>query len=83
VLEALAMGLPAIVSSQCGAAEIIEPEVNGWACRPDHPRALAQLFRQADEALRSGRMGEAARASAERFGLDAMAQKMAELYTSL
>jgi len=82
-LEALAMSLPAIVSSQCGAAEIVEPGVNGWVCRADDPRALAQLLAQADEAVRSGRMGEAARASAERLGLDAMAQKMAGLYTSL
>ena len=82
-LEAQAMGLPAIVSSRCGAAEIIEPGVNGWVCRPDDPRGLARLLAEADDALRSARMGEAARASAERFGLDAMARKMAALYTSL
>src|SRR5881227_3172892 len=37
VLEALAMALPAIVSTQCGAAEIIEPGVNGWLCQADDP----------------------------------------------
>jgi UDP-glucose:(heptosyl)LPS alpha-1,3-glucosyltransferase len=83
VLEALAMGLPAIVSTRCGAAEIIEPGMNGWVCRPDDPQGLAGLLKGADEALRSARLGEAVRASAERFGLDAMAHKMAELYTSL
>jgi UDP-glucose:(heptosyl)LPS alpha-1,3-glucosyltransferase len=82
-LEALAMGLPAIVSSQCGAAEIIEAGVNGWVCRPDDPQGLAGLIKGADDALRGARLDEAARASAERFGLDAMARKMAELYTSL
>jgi len=77
------MGLPAIVSSRCGAAEIIEPGVNGWICRPDDPRGLRGLLTEADAALRGERMGQAARATAERFGMDAMAQKLAELYASL
>ncbi len=83
VLEALAMGLPAIVSSRCGAAEIIETGVNGWICQPDHAQGLAKLLRTADEAIRAERMGRAARATAERFGIDAMAQRLAELYASL
>ena len=82
-LEALAMGLPAIVSTRCGAAEVIERGVNGWVCPPDDAAGLARLLRTADEATRSGRMGQAARASAERFGIDAMAQKLAQLYASL
>ena len=40
-------------------------------------------MRQADHAITSGSLDQASRATAERFGLDAMAQKMAELYTSL
>jgi len=83
VLEALAMGLPAIVSSRCGAAEVIEPGINGWVCEPDDPPGLAKLLRAADEAIRSERMGPAARASAERFGIDAMAARLTELYSSL
>jgi len=83
VLEALAMGLPAIVSARCGAAEVIEPGVNGWVCRPGDPQGLAELMRQADEAVRAERMAQAARATAERFSLDAMARNLAELYASL
>jgi UDP-glucose:(heptosyl)LPS alpha-1,3-glucosyltransferase len=82
-LEALAMGLPAIVASRCGAAEIIEPGVNGWICRPDDPKGLAALMAAADEGLRRAPMNEAARANAERFPMEAMAQKFAELYASL
>jgi UDP-glucose:(heptosyl)LPS alpha-1,3-glucosyltransferase len=82
-LEALAMGVPAIVSSRCGAAEVIEPGVNGWVCRPDDPKGLSALLHEADRALRRGGLDTAARASAERFGLEAMAQKLSELYTSL
>jgi UDP-glucose:(heptosyl)LPS alpha-1,3-glucosyltransferase len=83
VLEALAMGLPAIVSARCGAAEVIEPAVNGWICRPGGPQGLAVLLRQAAHAVRAARKGAAARATAERFGLDAMARNLAGLYASL
>ncbi|MBW8906607.1 MAG: glycosyltransferase family 4 protein [Betaproteobacteria bacterium] len=83
VLEALAMALPAIVSTQCGAAEIIEPGVNGWLCEPDNPATLARLLRAADEAVRDARVSNAARASVERFSLDAMAGRLSALYQRL
>lgn len=83
VLEALAMGLPAIVSSRSGAAEVIESGVNGWVCEPDDPPGLARLMRTADEAVRAGAMSQAARSSVERFGIDAMARSLSELYASL
>jgi UDP-glucose:(heptosyl)LPS alpha-1,3-glucosyltransferase len=83
VLEALAMGLPAIVSSRCGAVEAIEPGLNGWICRPDDVPGIAALMREADRAVRAGRIGEAARATAQRFGIDAMAARLARLYDSL
>ena len=83
VLESLAMGLPAIVSSRCGAAEIIERRVNGWVCEPDDAAGIAALMKEADEAVRVGRLPEAARATAERFGLDKMAGELAGLYEKL
>ncbi len=83
VLEAMAMGLPAIVSSRCGAAEVIEPGVNGWICQPDDVQGIARLMQEADRANGDGRMGKAARATAERFGIDAMARQLVDLYASL
>jgi UDP-glucose:(heptosyl)LPS alpha-1,3-glucosyltransferase len=83
VLEALAMGLPAIVSSRCGAAEIIESGVNGWVCEPGDSAAIAQLMQTAERAARGGVMAAAARATAERFGIEAMAEKFVRLYQSL
>ncbi len=83
VLEALAMGLPAIVSSRCGAAEVLAESEAGWVCEPDDVSGIGQLMLEADAAIRSDRPGQAARALAEGFGIDAMAAKLAGLYKSL
>ena len=80
VLEALAMGLPAIVGSASGAAEAIEPGVNGWLWEANDAASLARLLSVADAAVRSGGMEAAARASAERFGADATARQLVALY---
>jgi UDP-glucose:(heptosyl)LPS alpha-1,3-glucosyltransferase len=82
-LEALAMGLPVIVSSRCGAAEIIEPGTNGWVCEPDDAPGIARLMQAAEAAIRDERMARAARSTAERFGIEAMAGRLAELYVSI
>ena len=83
VLEALAMGLPAIVSTRCGAAEVIHAGVNGWICEPDDPQGLAHLMHTAAKAIHDPATEGAARATAEGFGIDAMAAKLVELYASL
>ncbi len=83
VLEALAMGLPAIVGRRCGAAEIVRPGENGWICEPDDAIGLARLMSEADRELRDDRLPAAARATAERFSLEVMAKQLTELYASL
>ena len=83
VLEAMAMGLPAIVSARCGAAEIVEHGVNGWICQPDDVAGICELMHKAAVGMNSLKMTQAARATAERFGIDAMAGKLADLYKNL
>lgn len=83
VLEALAMGLPAIVSRRCGAAEIVQPGVNGWVCEADDVPGLARLMHDADRAMRDPSLGAAARATAERFGIERMAGELIALYREL
>ena len=83
VLESFAMGLPAIVSSHCGAAEIIERGVNGWVCEPDDAPGIAALMKEADDAIRRDAMTQGARATAERFRLDEMAGRLSALYEKL
>jgi len=81
-LEALAMGLPVIVSSQCGAAEIVEQGRNGWVCAPDAAGPLAQLMIEAAEADGTDIAG-AARRTAEGYGVERMADRMIGLYAAL
>lgn len=80
-LEALAMGLPVIVGRNCGAAELVRAGENGWVCDPVDVEGLAGLMQQAARAASS--LDAAARATAERFGLDEMAARLAALYAAL
>jgi len=73
-LEALAMGLPAIVGRRSGAAEAVRHGEGGWICEPEDLSGLARLMREA---------APAARATAEGYGIDDMARKLTELYATL
>lgn len=80
VLEALACGLPVITSPKCGAAELIEPAINGFVCDPHEHNALAI---QMAEVLRHPQMREAARASAMPYSLKELAGQLVALYRGL
>jgi len=82
-LEALAMGLPVIVSRRCGAAELVRTGENGWTCEAHDVAALTMLLGAAAAAVRDEKMRAAARASAEGFGIDEMAGKLTALYAAL
>ncbi len=86
-LEALAMGLPAIVGRRSGAAESVRHGENGWICDPGDVAGLTQLMHVAAEvaADESGGAGlrAAARSTAERYGIDAMASNLTQLYSNL
>jgi len=82
-LEALAMGLPVVVSERSGAAEVVRSGENGWVCKPDDMAGLARLMHDTDRAMRDDRMQQAARRSAERYGLEEANQQFAEIYAKL
>lgn len=87
VLEALAMGLPAIVGGRSGAAEIVRHGENGWICEPGDVAGLARLMQEAarvaaDEG-RAAAARAAARSTAENYGIDDMARKLTRLYATL
>ncbi len=81
LLEAMAAGLPALGSRAAGIRAVIRHGETGWLCEPE-PASLAEGLRTllGDAALRQ-RLGERARAEAERrFSLEAtVAQELAVL----
>ena len=87
VLEALAMGLPAIVGRRSGAAEIVRHGGNGWICEPGDVAGLALLMHAAARVAADEHEGPAAcaaaRGTAEGYGIDDMARKLIELYAVL
>jgi glycosyltransferase involved in cell wall biosynthesis len=46
VNEALAVGVPVIVSDQCGVADLIQPGINGFVFRSEDVDDLRQVLRQ-------------------------------------
>lgn len=81
-LEALASGLPSIVSRQCGAAELIREGVNGHVIDPLDGGALARAMSEI-AARGPSALAEDARASVTHLGLDAMGERLAALYRAL
>jgi UDP-glucose:(heptosyl)LPS alpha-1,3-glucosyltransferase len=82
-LEALAMGLPAIVGRRSGAAEILRPGRSGWVCDPGDVPGLGLLLLEAAAASGDNRLLGAARAAAEGYGIDDMARRLTDLYAAL
>lgn len=85
VLEAMALGKPAIASAEGGPTEMIQYDVSGFLSPPGDARALAQFMLRLldDEDLRT-RMGRAARARVEQhFTVQQMMQKLESLYRRL
>jgi glycosyltransferase involved in cell wall biosynthesis len=61
VIEAMAYGVPTIVTDVGGSPELVEHEVSGLVVRPGDPAALAQailrLYREPEQARELGRRG--------------------------
>ncbi len=82
-LEALAMGLPVIVSRRCGAAELVRDGENGWSCEANDAAGLARQMERATEVAASERLRAAARATAQEHGIEAMGARLVQLYGNL
>ena len=84
VVEAMACGLPAIVSEMVGAREAIDEGKSGWVVPLADSPALAERMawcvenRDALAAMRS-----AARASAERYGWHRYGERLAAVMASI
>jgi UDP-glucose:(heptosyl)LPS alpha-1,3-glucosyltransferase len=83
VLEALATGLPVVVSSTCGAREAVEQADPALVAPVGSRERLADAL---DRALAIAERPESAarmRAIAERYGMDVMIDRMLRLYEAL
>jgi glycosyltransferase involved in cell wall biosynthesis len=80
-LEAMAAGLPLVVTRTGGTADLVSEEINGltfdWA---DVERLTAHLRRLATERGLARRMGMTSRARAERFSWESAAARYAEMF---
>lgn len=83
--EAMAAGLPAVVTDRVGCADdLIEPAATGFRVAVDDPAALAKkLVELADDDQRRRRIGAAAREAARRVNAQAVAARMVSALKSV
>ena len=80
VLEAMAAGVPAIVSRAAGASEIITHGRDGWLVGSEDPEGVAEGLRLLSDPERRERMGREARQVAERHSMDRHVDRLLEIY---
>ena len=83
VLEALACGLPCLVSNQCGAAELIRPGANGYVCDPLDLTCLAESLTKLVALSTNQDTRLAARGAVAHLGLAEMSKQLLQLYRSV
>lgn len=83
VLEALAVGCPAVVTPEVGLASLVSAEGCGIVA-PGDPRALGEALRQVlADAERRQEMGRRGALAARRYSWAAVAESMEEVYRSV
>lgn len=84
VAEAMACGLPVIVTDNVGSKEMIAPEVNGLMISPGDPQTLADAMNWfLNHRERLPQMSKSARESAERYDWAVYRRRVTELLASL
>lgn len=80
VAEAMAWGVPVVVSREAGVVDLIEHQRNGWVLAPDGSDAAAALIRLRDDAALRARLAEAARATATGRSWDHVTRETVAVY---
>lgn len=83
LLEALAAGLPAVVTDVSGAGDIVQHGINGYLVKGSDPAAMAERTVALLQSDAVERMGEAARCSVQGFDWLSVAKQYMEVYRSV
>jgi len=85
VSEAMACGLPVVVSREAGVSELIEPGVNGLVLEDvtSSVELAGHMLRLQQDADSTERLSRAGRETISRFTWDAVAERTLEVYESL
>lgn len=84
VVEAMATGLPALVSAHVGAKEVITDGENGWQVPAEDPKALAEQMRWcAEHPKQVAGMQEAAVEAAQDYTWVAYRERVVDVLTSV
>ncbi|WP_251964092.1 glycosyltransferase family 4 protein [Salinibacter ruber] len=84
VVEAMATGLPALVSANVGSKEVITDGENGWEVPAEDPKALAEQMRWcAEHPEHVAGMQEAAVAAAQEYTWSAYRERVVDVLTSV
>jgi glycosyltransferase involved in cell wall biosynthesis len=84
LVEAMALGLPVVGAAVGGVPDVVGPDEAGRLVPAEDPEALADALVELgqDVALRQ-KLGEAARARAERFSTEVADARLLDLYATL
>lgn len=80
VLEAMACGLPVIVSDRVGARDLVQSRTNGWVVPAGDHRAVADALTDGADPDRRSAMADAAERVADANGWTACARKVLNAY---
>jgi UDP-glucose:(heptosyl)LPS alpha-1,3-glucosyltransferase len=80
VAEAMACGVPAVVTRSAGISELIEHGRSGWIADGPSAAAVTQSLRAVQDPAARRRMGDAARVIALGRGWDAVARETLDVY---
>lgn len=84
LIEGAAAGRPAVATDVGGVADVVRDGVTGLLAPVDDEGALAQaMFRLADDAELRARLGAAAPAAAEGFGIERLVDDLERIYEEL